>query len=351
MSCPGSYFLNKHLGLCYRTCPAGYTNTAGSCFRGVPTLGMSSMRCRRGERRSGPRCVPTGTPCGSGRQLWGSRCYRACPPTAPRTAVSTCVHRIKRRGNTHLWVANQALALLSRATLPAARAVAAALNVPACRKAWEEGLWGEDQSGRADNPLSKDRFGTHFYNARGVDYEGKRTGVTTYDFLGQKTDNSALREMNKALGGVGRLTSPSTGTCRAIGAALHYVTDMMPLHTSGFSGASQPLLLHSLLDFYVPTVQGRYPAAGAWSPSGPGRGGGVNGAFRDASVRANKLAPALLRALGAGDGICTISGSGLPYTGRCFPGDARVDREVGNALRLCYETTATWVIDLFGAAV
>lgn len=78
-----------------------------------------------------------------------------------------------------MWVVNGALALLQQSGAAEAKAAVAALSAPACRTAWEEGLWGEDEPGRAGNPISSDRGGAHFYNARRVDFEGKGTSSAT----------------------------------------------------------------------------------------------------------------------------------------------------------------------------
>lgn len=277
------------------------------------------------------------------------RCYVACPRGAARTGPSTCVHTIRWRGNTHLWVVNNALALLGASAAPAARAAAAAMNGTACRDAWEAGLWGEDELGRADNPLDGDRRGTHFFNARGVRYDGRRTSTVTYTYLWKSTDNSALKEVTSAVGRLGPLVRPSAATCRTLGAALHYVTDMMPFHASGFSAFSDPPLLHPVAEYYVPSMQAAHPAVGAWSSAaGPGRGAGVEAAFVAASVAANKLAPALIAALATGDGACVMTPDApVVYRGYCFLGDPAADREVARALALAYDTTATWLAELW----
>lgn len=283
------------------------------------------------------------------------RCYVACPRGSVRTGPSTCVHTIRWRGNTHLWVTNGALTLLARSSSPAARAAAAAMNSTACRDAWEEGMWGEDVLGRADNPLDGDRRGTHFYNARGVRYDGRNTTTVTYTYLWKTTDNSALKEANAAVDRLGSLVNPSVATCRTLGAALHYVTDMMPFHASGFSAFSDPPLLHPVAEYYVPSIQAAHPPVGAWSSasSRPGRGAGVEAAFVAASVEANKLAPAFIAAFtdGSGDGnddSCIMTPDvPVVYRGYCFLGDPVVDQEVARALALAYDTTATWLAELW----
>lgn len=295
----------------------------------------------------GGRC-----PTGRAAPSWApNRCYVACPPRAVRTDPSTCVHTIRWRGNTHLWVANGAVTLLARSTSPAARAAAAALNGTACRDAWESGMWGEDLLGRADNPLDGDRRGTHFFNARGVRYDGRKTSVVTYTYLWKSTDNSALKEMATLVSRLGSLIDPSVETCKTLGAALHYVTDMMPFHSSGYSAFSSPPLLHAVAEYYVPTIQAAHPPVGGWSStSGPGRGAGVEAAFVAASVESNKLAPALISAFADGDGddSCTMTPDApVVYRGYCFLGDPAVDREVGRALALGYDTTATWLAELW----
>ena len=50
-----------------------------------------------------------------------------------------------------------------------------------------------------------------------------------------------------------------------LGLALHYVSDMtQPMHSSSFAATQIPLSLHPVFEDYVPSVQGRFPARGAW---------------------------------------------------------------------------------------
>src|SRR5437588_58424 len=55
-----------------------------------------------------------------------------CPQGSRRTAISTCLHTVSWRGNTHLWVVNQAITLLGAGDA-AAKDVAELMNAPACR--------------------------------------------------------------------------------------------------------------------------------------------------------------------------------------------------------------------------
>lgn len=224
-----------------------------------------------------------------------------------------------------MWVVNGALALLQRSGAAEAKAAVAALSAPACRTAWEEELWGEDEPGRAGNPISSDRGGAHFYNARRVDFKGKGTSPATYK--GAREGSNAKGEMQAQLKELGPLAKPSVETCRKVGAALHYVTDMMPFHASGFSGLQLPLVLHSVTEYYVPTVQARYPPTGAWDRQGAGKG--VDAAFDNASTANNRLAPTQLKVLTRSGSICSITPEfSITYTGYCFVNDPRVDGQI-----------------------
>lgn len=79
-----------------------------------------------------------------------------------------------------------------------------------------------------------------------------------------------------------------------------------------------------------------------------GRGAVADGAFVAASGAANAVAPALIAALTAGDGACVMTPDApVVYRGYCFLGDPAVERKVARALALTYDTTATWLAELW----
>lgn len=100
-----------------------------------------------------------------------------CPAGSKRSAISTCVHKVKFRGNTHLWVVLGGVKLLQASADPVAKRVAAILEAPQCKAQWESGLWDGDD-GKLSEPGGA--HGTHFYNGGGKDAFGKATKILTY---------------------------------------------------------------------------------------------------------------------------------------------------------------------------
>jgi hypothetical protein len=53
--------------------------------------------------------------------------------------------------------------------------------------------------------------------------------------------------------------------CYQLGTALHYLTDStQPMHTTGFSAASVPTMLHVAWETYVPAIQQQFPVDSPW---------------------------------------------------------------------------------------
>ena len=77
MVCPAGYKVSL-IGSCIKQCPAGYTSTGETCFRGVDTLSMTSMICHADEIRGGGRCFPKGGTCGSKGDYDAGLCYNKC---------------------------------------------------------------------------------------------------------------------------------------------------------------------------------------------------------------------------------------------------------------------------------
>ncbi len=274
-------------------------------------------------------------------------CYVKCPARSLRTAVSTCTHRIKWRGNTHLRVVNQALELLKKANVPAAKRAVQVLTASNCRKAWETGLWEVDNSNLADSPGKA--MGAHFYNVRHIDGRGSKTKSTTYLIAGidQTKHGNAASNAKARLAKAGNLSTAAK--CRQFGNALHYVTDItQPIHSSSFSGISVPTQLHPVWEDYVPTVQANFKATGwnkHWTQSDPG-------AMVDAaSVHANEAMAGLMKSVKYKGTICTATPqSGITYTGDCFFNVPAANAAIGRILVLAYQSTARYILAVFKSA-
>ena len=341
------------------SCRDGYYNTGISCYRTWPpdTLagGMDAMTCPNGTTKDGAFCIT----CPQGQSYWGGICYINCPDDAVRTAVSTCVHTLSMSGNTHLWVVNRAIDLLAYSDDPLAKQIAALMNTPAVRTQWEQGLWdGDDDTYKDGASLTK--LGTHFYNAAGKDYFGNATTLTTYEFIGYDStatvqgNNPNARDMAKSFLGkvtlAGLQSADPSASAHALGLVLHYASDMtQPMHTSSFSALSVPLMLHPYYEFYVPSIQARYPASADWDKRWLGQS--ADATFVSMSAKSNGYAKDLMDKLhiDGGSGICTIpnvEGIG-PYTGYCFTGDPDVDAVTGQILTDGYQSMASFIYAAF----
>lgn len=351
MTCPTGFFLNANLGRCYQNCPADFTNTGETCFRGVATLGMSSMSCHDDEELNSGRCFPKSSACPPDRELFLSLCYTKCPEGTVRTAISTCVHGGEWSGNTHLWVVNRALDLLANANDPVATRAVNLMRAEPCKSQWENGLWDSDAGDLADAPSK--RTGSHFYNGSGKDAFGNATQVVTYLILGEEQNRFGNARTNAKIfvDSIQSFGDPKTvggvAACYALGRALHYMTDVtQPMHATGFSGVSLPLLLHPLIEEYWPRIQTRFPVTAAWdrrsSTLAP------DDVFHEASVKSASLAPDMMKVLMPKDGtVCTIDVDGFVYTGYCFIDDPVVDAKLGEILQDGYQSTASWVYSVF----
>lgn len=115
-----------------------------------------------------------------------------------------------------------------------------------------------------------------------------------------------------------------------------------PMHSSGFAATQIPLLLHSVFEDYVPSVQGRFPATGAWDNRF--KADDADKAFVGAAKRGNDLSPALMKSMKYEGTICTItSESSATYTGHCFPHEAKVDEQIGILLKDAYQSMAGYL--------
>jgi hypothetical protein len=107
MGCPSGYFLNRGLGRCYFNCPAGYTNTGETCYRGPDTNGADKMTCHADEFFSVGRCYK---PCQVGYTNTGATCFRPASTlpnrsditwNAPQSVAGSRVYNIAHMVNTN----------------------------------------------------------------------------------------------------------------------------------------------------------------------------------------------------------------------------------------------------------
>jgi hypothetical protein len=292
-----------------------------------------------------------------------------CPPGSKRSAISTCVHKVQWRGNTHLFVVRQALALLGRSADADAKKVAALMNQPACQAEWETGLWdADDPNGKLVETYSTAR-GTHFFNAGGKDFFGKPTKIITYDAVvaGEQHkygDAKSHAHQHLHLGADEQSTASalaSDPTCKTgpgktaaheLGLALHYLTDMtQPMHSSSYSALQHPLSLHAVWEEYVPTIQANYATKATDKWDGKLKGLAPDAAFEAVAKAANAEAPALAKALKPGGlTICTMTGQlGATYTGYCWAHDKVADDAAGAVLRAAYQQTAGYLVAVLAA--
>lgn len=330
---------------CHDLCPSGYTNTGEFCHRPVSTYGMEKMSCNADEFLSGARCYPNEGTCDSGEEFYASLCYTACPAGSKRTAVSTCTHEIKWRGNTHLWVVNQAIELLKNNDSSIAQQAVEKLNNSECRASWEKGLWdADDPDGDLVDSPSTSAGGTHFYNAAGHDAWGDPIDYKTYMIAGTSKDSNgnARIEAKSNIDKIGHFED--TDDCYSLGLALHYATDMtQPMHTTGFSGASIPIMLHPTLEEYIPTIQTRFPGTATWDQAYSDMEPDL--VFHEIALKSAGFSEGLMDVLENDDGtFCTMTPeSGITYSGYCFLNDADVDNKMGEILKAGYQTVASYL--------
>jgi hypothetical protein len=361
MTCPAGYFKDDVVQRCHKNCGAGYTQMGESCFRGVSTEGPSAFRCKPGEHLGGGlnanKCFPTPGPCSADREEYGvsgaALCFKKCPAGSHRTAVSTCTHDVKWRGNTHLYVVQGALALLRASSDPVAASAVKTMTTEPCKSSWEQGLWdADDPNGNLlDNPSDSSKGGgTHFYNASLKDAWGKPTSTVTYLLAGRQVNfkGNARTNAAKYVVEAGDMTrSPTAAQCHALGLALHFETDMtQPMHATAFSALEIPVMLHAALEEYVPTIQARYPPSGSWDQRWKGMK--PDDVLQQTSLKSGSLSPAFMQPMDYKGTICTMNPeTGAVYTGMCFAGVPAVDAAVGVVLREGYQSTASYIYSVF----
>lgn len=329
-------------GVCYRACPEGWKRTAVCTCKKV---GGGPFDLMTNCGRFGASGTPTKV-CGAGREMYGGLCYAACPQGSTRSAVSTCVHQVKFRSNTHLWVVNRALDLLAKSTDPVAVAAAARMRTSTCRTQWEGGLWDADDGTLAEQGGAR---GSHFYNGAGRDFEGEPTKVVTYRLGTDEQIGSGNARTNAAsrMAKVGTISTADE--CYQFGLALHYLTDMtQPMHASSFSALGSPFSLHPAFEDYVGNVQARFPVAGAMAWQQRWKGRSADDVFHETALRANALAPGLAKVLAYRGTVCTFTTEpAVTYTSHCFLNDSAVHAKIGELLFDAYQSTASYIYAAF----
>ncbi len=247
-------------------------------------------------------------------------------------------------GNTHLWIVNRALELLSRTSDPVAAAVVNKMNNATCRPNWELGIWDGDEKWVDAGSYP----GSHFYNASGRNWVGDSTSSVTYRIVGNLHDETngkypnARKAMQTRIRAIGALSTAAT--CYELGVALHYMGDMtQPMHTSSMSSATTLYEgLHPLFEEYVGAIHNRFPLrpADKWD----GRFAITpDWVLEETSKFFNPRTPVLLNAI-KGSGIACTYGTTYGYTaGWCFHGNAGVDAQVEAILRDAYQSMASFI--------
>ena len=175
------------------------------------------------------------------------------------------------RGNTHLFILNQAISLIK--SDPETKAIGEALEHPDCKPALDFGIYLIDEEPHVDS----NRLGSHFYNPGIKDYRGVFESCHTFRG-GDDAKNIANYALSTLAGSPTGACNVSYGTarsnaqlylgqlaranmyfaktkahakklpeiravqCASLGQALHYFTDITnPMHSKGFSGSSTPL--------------------------------------------------------------------------------------------------------------
>jgi phospholipase C len=255
--------------------------------------------------------------------------------------VSTCVHEVKWRANTHLWVVNRGIELLAKSPDPMARKAASRMSEAACNTEWQAGLWDADDGSLSETGGAR---GSHFYNAAGRDFEGNPTKTVTYLIAGvEQTGHGNARTNAKShLDKIGNLTTMDQ--CHELGLALHYLTDMtQPMHASSFSAADIPINLHPVFEDYIGNVQARFPTSSmTWDKRFQDQT--ADNVLDAVSKISNSLAPGLHTVLKYNGTICTMTSEpGVTYTGYCFIQVPDVDAKIGEILTNAYQSAASYI--------
>ncbi len=321
-TCPAGYFQGATKDRCHKTCPEGYTNTGETCFRGVSTLGASTMKCNADEimTTDGARCGP---------------------------GVPT---NVKIRGNTHLFIVQQAVQMLRNASTssPAAKLAYERMATPACAKEWIQGIYDGDEPALADNPsdLKNGVAGTHFYNpTNGMTYQLAGVDASTGGITGRPNLN-ARATAAKHIAAFQSASNTPQG-CKQLGLALHYMTDMtQPMHTSSFSAANTPLALHPYYEAYVAQLHNT-ATANPWVI--PTNRVSSDVMFDAAARKSYAKMPTLYAALTQKGKQCTMDGVdlGITYIGYCFIYDANVANLSKAVLAEAYDSTANYLFSVF----
>lgn len=324
-------------GVCYHVCSEGWHRTAVcTCQKNGGGIFDLSTDCGR----FGASGLPSKS-CPAGMEFYGGLCYDSCPAGTTRSAVSTCVHEVNWRANTHLWVVNRGIELLAKSPDPMAKSAASRMSQPSCRTEWEAGLWDADDGSLAETGGAR---GSHFYNGAGRDFEGNPVKTITYLIAGveQAGHGNARTNANAHLAKIGNLTTGDE--CHELGLALHYLTDMtQPMHASSFSAADIPTNLHPVFEDYVGNIQGRFPTSNmTWGKRWQGQA--ADSVLDAASKRSNSLAPGLYEVLKYNGTICTMTSEpGVTYTGYCFIQLPNVDVKIGEILTDSYQSAASYI--------
>ena len=266
------------------------------------------------------------------------------------------------RGNTHLFIVNRAIELMSRSGNRIAEDAARYMNVPACRVAWQEGIHHADLMDSWMDGAG-DTSGSHFFNATATDlsmcatyFNGPTCVSGAFDArtnagnqISQFVTGRTLLWNMRAGRKYGYHTDPRP--CFSLGLALHFMTDVtMPFHANSFSGASAPpgspsLMLHPHFEAYVPSIQHRYVQPNWVAPPSSTPEQALIAASRDAATYHTRLMDAIMAS--GGVGVINSSAANAPFYGPNFRHNPAVDAVTGAVLRLAQSNTASYLHAVF----
>jgi hypothetical protein len=252
--------------------------------------------------------------------------------------------------STHLWIVDNAINLLAqRADLPRATSFVEALNAPACRTNWQQGLLDADflaiynngdfntQPGDSTAELvgSGATWKSHFYDPdSNENYKGETSPTARTQaalFLASATSSWATNQAT---------------ACYQLGLSFHYMTDTtQPMHASNFTADDRAVELHTDFETYALTIQTRYLVTDASFLSTSET---PDAALIAAAHASKALWPALLQAFytayeNNGD-VCYVEyETWLEDRPSCWEGNSGLDAQTGIALQGAQQSAANYL--------
>ena len=252
--------------------------------------------------------------------------------------------------STHLWIVDSAINLLAQRTdLPSATSFVQALNTPACRANWEQGLLEADflaiynngdfntkpGDSTADYVASGATWKSHFYDPdSNENYKGETSPTArtqAADFLASAIANWATNQAT---------------ACYQLGLSFHYMTDTtQPMHASNFTADDRAVELHTDFETYTLTIQTRYLVT---DPSFLATSQTPDAALIASAHASKALWPGLLQAFytayeNNGDTCYIDYETWLEDHPSCWEGNSGVDAQTGVALQGAQQSAANYL--------